>query len=78
MSTSLIITLRELRPKFEASGGFESRSRFHRIPDLYSKRLLRIFFLAVLESVVFRISDNGCFAQSNNCVCVTYGYHSKV
>ena len=45
----LVITLRRLRPKFEASGGFEPHDG-HQIPYLYSKRLLSVFFLSCTEN----------------------------
>jgi hypothetical protein len=46
MSISLFVTLRSLRPKYRFAGGFNSQAGHQgsRIPDLYSKRLLHIFF----------------------------------
>jgi hypothetical protein len=38
-----IFTLRSLRPKYRFAGGSKSHGG-HRIPDLYSKRLIRIFY----------------------------------
>ena len=63
MSISVFITLRELRPKYRFAGGFKPRHG-HRIPDLYSKRLLRIFYsctrvLKTLEHLGYMVTEVG-------------------